>query len=76
MALARAATPPWTQRLIETIPLRPAWVGVLLAAGLIALFFLQELTLGRHTLFLDSDDPLDTLRDVRVTVDLQPIHML
>ncbi len=72
MALARAAAPPWTQRLFEAIPLRPAWVGVLLAAGFIALFFLQELALGRHTLFLDSDDPLNTLRDVRVTV----IHCL
>jgi hypothetical protein len=71
MALARVAAP-WTQRLIEAIPLRPAWVGVLLAAGLILLFFLQELALGRHTLFLDPDDPLDTLRDVRITV----IHCL
>jgi hypothetical protein len=68
MALARAAAPPWTQRLFEAIPLRPVWVGVLLAAALISLFLLQEFVLGRHTLFLDPDDTLDTLRDVSVTV--------
>ena len=45
MALARMAAPPWTLRLFETIPLRPASVGVLLAAGLIAVFFLQEFAL-------------------------------
>jgi hypothetical protein len=68
MALARVGGAPWTQRLFEAFPLRPAWVGVLLAAGLIALFFLQEFALGRHALFLDPDDPLDTLRVVYVTV--------
>jgi hypothetical protein len=72
MVLARVAALPWTQRLFEAVPLRPAWVGVLLAAGLIVVFFLQELALGRHALFLDPDDPLDTLRDVYITV----IHCL
>ena len=43
MALARSVGPLWTLRLFEAIPLRPASVGVLLAAGLIAFFFLQEL---------------------------------
>jgi hypothetical protein len=68
MALARAAAPPWTLRLIEAIPLSPAWVGVMLAAGLIAVFLLQELALGRHLVFLDPGDPLGTLRAVRVTI--------
>ena len=68
MALARATAPLWTLRLFETIPLRPASVGVLLAAGLIAIFFLQEFALGRHALFLDPDDPFRTLRNVRLTV--------
>ncbi len=68
MALAPAAGPLWTLRLFEAIPLRPASVGVLLAAGLIAIFFLQELALGRQALFLDPDDPFGTLRNVRLTV--------
>ena len=68
MALARAAAPPWTVRLFETIPLRPASVGVLLAAGLIAIFFLQEFALGRHTLLLDPDDPFRMWRNWRITV--------
>lgn len=61
-----AQPPPWSQRVLEGIPLSPFWTGGLLALGFLLVFFGVELGMGRFALY-----GVDSYReDLRVAVVL------
>lgn len=67
---AERSRTPWIERVYAAFPVAPAWVGIVVAAVLIAAFLASEYALGRHQLLASGGDALYGLRDLRVAVVL------
>ena len=57
---------PFTARLYAALPMSPIYVGVSIAAVLIALLMVSDWTLGRFVLMSDDSIPYNPIRDLRV----------
>jgi hypothetical protein len=58
----------WSDRLFERAPVAPIWVGLGLAAGLLALFVLLAWVSGGLAQFMEAEESLLELRDARIGV--------
>ena len=60
----------WSDRLFDTLPVAPVWVGTGIAIALLTLFLLLSAGFGRLSDFLARDAPLWDQRDARLGVVL------